>query len=274
MPITNTDFEFLRRFMLQNSAMVLDADKAYLAETRLSALVHRESLLSIENLVQKLRLDGYGPLQRKVVDALTNHETWFFRDLAPFDLLRKDLLPSVHERKAGSPILIWSAASSSGQEAASIAMLAREMWPDASMRVRILGTDISAPVLERARVGRYSQLEVNRGLPAQMLARYFRRDGTEWELASEIRKMLEFRQLNLAEPWAPVPQMDIILLRNVLIYFALETKRETLDRIYRGLAPGGCLILGAAETTLGLHDGYERILNGRCSYYRKPLNRI
>jgi chemotaxis protein methyltransferase CheR len=271
MPIADGDFEFLRQFMLQNSAMVLDADKAYLAETRLSALVHRESLSSIENLVQRLKLESYGPLQRKVVDALTNHETWFFRDLAPFELLRKELLPAVRERKGGAPIFIWSAASSTGQEAGSIGMLAREMWSDAAMRVRILGTDISAPVLERARAGRYSQLEVNRGLPAQMLARYFRREGSEWELSPEIRKMLEFRQLNLAEPWAPVPPMDIILLRNVLIYFTVETKRETLDRIYRGLTPGGCLILGAAETTLGLHDGYERVLNGRCSYYRKPL---
>jgi chemotaxis protein methyltransferase CheR len=271
MPIADIDFEFLRRFMLQNSAMVLDANKAYLAETRLSVLVHRESLTSIEHLVQRLRMDGYGSLHRKVVDALTNHETWFFRDLAPFELLRNVLLPQLRERKLGTPIEIWSAASSSGQEPGSIAMLAREMWPDAPARVRILGTDVSAPVLERARAGRYSQFEVNRGLPAQMLARYFRRDGSEWAIVPEIRKMLEYRQLNLAEPWAPLPQMDIILLRNVLIYFTQETKREILNRIYRVLVPGGSLILGAAETTLGLHDGYERIPNERCGYYRRPM---
>lgn len=271
MAMTDTDFEFLRRFMLQNSAMVLDGDKAYLAETRLSILVQRESLASIEHLVETLKAGRCEPLHLKVVDALTNHETWFFRDVAPFELLRNDLLPSIRENKSGVPIAIWSAASASGQEAASVAMIAREIWPDAQVRVRILATDVSAPVLERARAGRYSQLEVSRGLPAQMLARYFRRDGGEWELIPDIRKMVEYRQLNLAEPWAPVPPMDIILLRNVLIYFAQETRREILDRVYRVLSPGGCLVLGAAETTLGLHDGFERILNGRWSYYRRAV---
>ena len=271
MAIAQEEFEYLRRFIFANSAMVLDEEQSYVAESRLSKLVYQEGVPSIRDLVRQLKLETNGPLQRKVIDALTNHETWFFRDVAPFELLRTVLLPEMQSRKrTGEPVTIWSAAASSGQEASSIAMTARELWMDAEAKVRIIATDVSQPVLERARLGRYSQLEINRGLPAVLLARYFRRDGLEWEVLPEIRRMIDYRWLNLAEPWPSMPALDIVFLRNVMIYFDQTTKRTILERVYRVLQPGGVLVLGGAETTLGLHDGFVRVPSGKTSYYQKP----
>lgn len=274
MGISTLEFEYLQKLMLEKAAIVLDDDKRYLAESRLTPLVGKEGFSSVQGLLAQMRTRHSQDLNRKVLDAMTNNETWFFRDADPFDGLRMTILGEVvKQRHAQRRIAIWSAASSSGQEAYSIAMLIREHFPGLlSWDLRILGTDISTEILRRARNGRYSQLEVNRGLPVQMLAKYFEQRGLEWELTPSIRGMVDFRQMNLAEHWPEMGKFDIIFLRNVLIYFDVETKRTILSRMARVIAPDGYLFMGCAETTLNLSDEFERVPCGRMFCYRLRKN--
>jgi len=270
MTIAPADFEYVQKLVHERAAIVLEPGKEYLAESRLLAVARREGLGSLAELVARLRGERWNPLHRKVVEAMTTNETSFFRDAHPFDALRRRILPEVLERRAAERVLrIWSAASSSGQEAYSIAMLLRE--EAAALRgwqVGILGTDLSAEMVARARAGRFSQLEVNRGLPATFLARYFRRRGMEWEIDEAVRGMVEFREMNLADAWPVLPEMDVVFMRNVLIYFDLDTKRAVLARVRRVLRPGGYLFLGGAETTINLDDGFERVVLDQAPAYR------
>lgn len=206
---------------------------------------------------------------------MTTNETSFFRDIHPFAALERHLLPElITRRSAQRRLSIWSAACSSGQEPYTVAMILADRF--AQLRdwdVRILATDISTEMLERARTGRYSQLEMNRGLPAVRLVRHFTRAGTGWEASAALRAAVEFRQLNLVEPWPAMASMDVVLLRNVLIYFSVATKREVLARLRRVLRPDGFLILGGAETTLGLDEHFERLQTGTGSCYRLRAER-
>ena len=206
----------------------------------------------------------------KVVEAMTTNETSFFRDNHPFEALRTELIPAAMKRNAGVRRLsVWSAASSTGQELYTIAMVLDTTFPQlAGWSVNLYGTDLSTDVLARARAGRFSPLEVNRGLPAPMLVKYFERSGSEYEIDSKLRKWTKFDQMNLAEPWPALPLFDVVFCRNVLIYFDIPVRKKILEKIRRTLAPGGCLILGAAETTIGVVDGYTPVRHGNTVVYR------
>lgn len=270
MSISAVDFDYLRRLLRDRTAIVLDADKEYLAESRLAQLISEEGFSSLRDLVDQLRANSFNGLHRKVVNAMTNNETWFFRDVLPFQALQKKIVPELMAaRSAEKTLRIWSAACSAGQEPYSIAMLLRENFPELlQWRIQIVATDISNAVLQKAERGRYSQLEINRGLPACLLARYFSREGIEWELSREIRDMVEFRVINLADRWPTLPVMDVIFLRNVLIYFDVETKKMVLNKARWQLRPDGYLFLGGAETTLNLDDRYRRVQYETTVFYQ------
>lgn len=267
------EFEYLRQFVAHHSAIMLDEGKGYLAESRLTPLAYREGMDSVQELVARIRDKSFCDLHRKVLDAMMNNETWFFRDHLPFEALRRGIIPElIADRAALRRINIWSAASSSGQEAYSIAMMIKEEFGGLpGWTITILGTDLSSAILDRARSGRYSQLEINRGLPAKYLARYFTREGSDWILSPEIRRMVEFRALNLAVPWCNLPRFDAVFFRNVLIYFEVEKKREMFSRLLSTMKPDGYLLLGAAETTYGLCDRFARISWDKTAYFRPKM---
>ncbi|SIO56739.1 MCP methyltransferase, CheR-type [Singulisphaera sp. GP187] len=270
MPLSRADFDFVRDLVCSRSAIALPAEKLYLAEARLGPLALAEGFGSIAELLGQVRALPGGGLPQKVVEALATHETSFFRDLHPFEALRRDILPELIQRRSAERRLeIWSAACSSGQEPYSIAMLLREHFAGLpGWTVSILATDISSEILRKAGEGRYNQAEINRGLPARLLVKYFRKQGTSWQLTDDIRRMVEFRALNLIEPWPRLRAPDILLLRNALIYFETETKKMILSRIHRVLRPDGYLFLGGAESTLGLADAFERTDHERAGCYR------
>ena len=255
--ISLSDFDYVRRLVYERSAIALDDSKEYLVEARLAPIVRREGLASVSELVHRLR-SGAADLRDEVVAAVATNETSFFRDIHPFDALRDVIIPDVLSTNGGRRIALWSAAASTGQEAYSLAMIVREHFPHVP-DVSILATDFSADVLARARTGRFSQLEVNRGLPARLLVKYFKQDGRDWRLAEDIRRMVTFRQLNLARPLAGMPAIDVAFVRNVLIYFDPPTKSQVLERVADVLRPRGYLFLGASETTYGLSDSFERV---------------
>lgn len=269
--ITNENYTFLQQHVYKESGIVLDSGKQYLLEARLAPIARREGIESINDLCNLLRGVQRTDLKREVVEAMTTNETLFFRDLAPFEALRKHVLPKIRERNAASrSISIWSAAASTGQEAYSIAILLLEAGL-ADWNLRILGTDLNESVLERARSGRYLQVEVNRGLPAASLVKYFDRQGLEWQLKENIRRMVRFEPFDLRRSMAGKGPFDIVYCRNVLIYFDLDTKRQILSGIFRTLVPGGYLTLGAAETMLNLNADFQRATFDQSTYYQKPL---
>jgi chemotaxis protein methyltransferase CheR len=268
--MTDQDFDFIRRLLQQRCAIVLEAGKQYLVEARLTPIVRQLNLGSIGELVNQLRSRPVTGLHAQVVEALATNETSFFRDHHPFEALRKVVLPDLVRRRGDERRLhIWCAASSSGQEPYSLALLLREHFPElAGWKVALLASDFSREILARARAGRYNQIEVNRGLPAALLVKYFRQHGTDWQLEADVRDGVDFREINLVQPWPPLPRMDLILIRNVLIYFDTETKKALLGRLARLLRPDGYLLLGGAETTLNLDDSYRRVEQLKSGFYQ------
>jgi chemotaxis protein methyltransferase CheR len=259
--MTDQDFDAVCGLLRERSAVVLDAGKQYLVEARLRPLVHELRLNSIGELVAQVRRHPANGLDRQIVEALVTTESSFFRDHHPFEGLRREVLPDlINRRRAERRLNIWCAASSTGQEPYSLALLIREHFPElAGWNVSLLASDLSRAVLARAREGRYNQIEVNRGLPAALLVRYFEQHGTSWQLKASIRGMVDFREINLAGAWPSLPRMDLVLLRNVMIYFEVETKKTILGRLARLLSPDGYLVLGGVETTLNLDDAYRRV---------------
>jgi chemotaxis protein methyltransferase CheR len=267
------EYDYIRTLVKRSSAMVLDDGKEYLIQARLANLVRQEGVPTIEHLVAKLRERPDGPLHSRVVEAMTINETSFFRDINPFEVIKRQVLPALQKARATNrTINIWSAACSTGQEPYSLAMVLREVLPDiATWRVKIHATDLCSQVLEKAKLGKFSQLEVNRGLPAPMLIKHFVQDGTEWAVKPHLRELVEFRQMNLSAPWTGLPPMDVVLMRNVLIYFDVETKRRLLGYLRDVLRPDGYLFLGAAETTFNIDGSFEAVEQGRTIYYRRSL---
>ncbi len=263
------DTAFVRDLVYRRAAIRLDDDKEYLITSRLEQLVHGGLTASVKGLVAEAR-QGRQDAATKIVEAITTHETLFFRDQEPFEALRTHILPPLLAPGRPAPKLtFWSAACSSGQEPYSLAMMFLEHFPrlvDAGLR--IIGTDLSAQILAKAREARYGQLEVNRGLPASYLVKYFERLPGAWQLKPEVRRLVELKQQNLLEPWGLPARPDVVFMRNVLIYFDAATKRALLERVRAELGPGGVLFLGAAETTLGVHDGWERVPAGKTAWYR------
>ena len=272
MPVRTEDFKFLADLIRERSAISIGPDKEYLVESRLAPVARAAGLPDLEALVGELRRPFPDPAVReRVIEAMTTNETSFFRDHHPFDALRTSVVPDVMARNASTRRLrLWSAASSTGQELYSIAMLLDSSFADlAGWSVRLHGTDLSNEVLAKARSGRYSALEVNRGLPAPMLVRYFAREGAEYVIDPAIAARCTFERINLAEPWvmSDAP-FDVVFCRNVLIYFEIDVRRQILDRIRRSLVPGGYLFLGSAESTVGLVDGFEAVRLGNTVVYR------
>lgn len=224
----------------------------------MAPVLEQEKLASLNELCHRLRNQPSEPLRRKVVECMTTHETLFFRDPAVFDALRSELIPSlVRERQGTRTLRIWSAACWSGQEPYSLAMLLLEAGL-AGWNLQILGTDLSYQILDRARSGQYLQIEVNRGLPAQLLVKYFQRTGRQWQIKEEVRRMVRFTPFDLRQPMNTLGPFDLVLCRNVLIYFELETRRRILTNLRTTIVPGGYLLLGSSETTFNLDESFVR----------------
>lgn len=268
--LTKADYDFVRTVVRQKAGIVVEEKKCYLIDARLTALARRIGLESNAKLVAELRTGGRGLLD-KVVEALTTNETSFFRDGHPFDGLRTHILPEMLKKRAADKRLtVWCAAASTGQEPYTIAMLLQEHFSAAlaGWHVKILGTDLSAQVIEQAKAGRYTPLEMNRGLPPAYQLKYFAKQDADWVLSPDVRGMVEFRPFNLLDSFAAIPPCDLLLMRNVLIYFDLDTKKLILDKVRRVLRPDGHLFLGGAETTLHIDNGYERVATGDTTTYR------
>lgn len=273
------DYSFLCDFLEKRSGLVLNDGKQYLVEARLLPLAQSANLKDISDLVRDLRLGRNPVLATSVIEEMTTNETSFFRDRQPFEELKQVMLPALLEaRKTRHVLRIWSAAASTGQEAYSIAMTLLDQMPDARQwRIEIIATDIAEKILERAREGVYSQLEVQRGLPVQQLVKYFDKHPQGFQVKAEIRRMVSFQQLNLFDPFARLGSFDVIFCRNVLIYFNTAAKADILNRMSRQIAPDGYLILGAAETVLGLTDAFSRTSSCKSAVYApsgKPAGKL
>jgi chemotaxis protein methyltransferase CheR len=266
----NLEFKALRDFVRLKSGIQLGDDKAFLAVTRLTPLLWRHKLKGFGELVAGLALDGNGTLAQETLDLMTTNETWFFRDAGPFDGLREEILPGLlKSRGPQRKLRVWSAASSAGQEAYSMAMTLLHYFDQVrSWDVKIIGTDISEAMLERVRKGEYDQFEVNRGLPLTMMVKYFEQVGLKWAVKPDLRRLVEPRALNLNAAWPPLPRFDVIFLRNVLIYFDQADKRKIMERMAYQLAPDGALFLGGSEMMEDLSDRFIPVNLKRGRYFK------
>jgi chemotaxis protein methyltransferase CheR len=256
--VTPPDYEYLRKLLKDNSGLDLSADKQYLIESRLLPLSRKCGVAGISELVLKMK-GGSAAIITQVVEAMTTNETFFFRDKVPFDHFRDAIMPEILKARAGRrSIRIWCAAGSTGQEPYSLAMCLKEMSAaTAGWRIEILATDLSQEVLEKSKAGIYSQFEVQRGLPIQMLVKYFKQTGELWQVNPDIRAMVQHRQLNLLHDFSQLGVFDVIFCRNVLIYFDQDTKINIFNRLAKITESDGFLVLGAAETVVGLTDVYK-----------------
>ncbi len=256
--MTPPDYEYLRKFLKDSSGLDLSADKHYLIESRLLPIARKAGLPGISELVQKLKT-GPTAIANQVIEAMTTNETFFFRDKVPFDHFRDVIMPEMLQaRAARRSVRIWCAAGSTGQEPYSLAMCLKEMSAAlAGWRVEILATDLSLEVIEKSKAGLYSQFEVQRGLPIQMLVKYFKQTGELWQINPEIRAMVQHRQINLLHDFSQLGVFDVIFCRNVLIYFDQDTKIDIFRRLAKSTDSDGFLALGAAETVVGLTDVFK-----------------
>jgi chemotaxis protein methyltransferase CheR len=266
--MTPMEYDYLRKLLKERSGLVLGADKQYLVESRLLPVGRKAGAASLSELVQKLKGADGEPLAADVVEAMTTNESFFFRDKIPFDHFRDTIMPALLAARAGQRrIRIWCAACSTGQEPYSLAICLKEMSQQvAGWRIEIISTDISREVLEKAKAGIYSQFEVQRGLPIALLVKYFTQVGEMWQVAPDVRAMVQYRPLNLLHDFAQLGAFDVIFCRNVLIYFDQETKVSILERMARTVERDGYLVLGAAETVVGLTDSFKPIPDRRGLY--------
>ncbi|MDT5040999.1 MAG: chemotaxis protein methyltransferase CheR [Actinoplanes sp.] len=268
MSLAQSDFNFVSALVRREAAIVLAPGKEYLVEARLIPVARAVGATSVADFLAELQRRPSKDHQRRIIDALTTNETSWYRDREPFAALTDVVLPElVKSRSSTRKVRLWSAASSSGQEAYSLAITLQEQLP-AGWSYEIMGSDISTEMVKRAEAGEYSQVEVNRGLPATQLVQYFDRAGAHWRIVPSLRRNVSFKLMNLTTPLPSMPPFDVIFLRNVLIYFDVATKKTVLRNVGRLLRPDGLLFLGAAETTIGIDDNYERVAAGRTSAYR------
>jgi chemotaxis protein methyltransferase CheR len=270
--VTPLDYDFLRRRLKERSGLVLSADKQYLVESRLLPVARKAGLGTLRELVAALQCGNAEALMTAVVEAMMTNESLFFRDKAPFEHFRSTILPALKAARQNSrTIRIWCAAAAAGQEPYSLAICLKEMEHDvAGWRIDLLATDLSNDVLEKARLGIYSQFEVQRGLPIHLLIKYFTQSNDMWQLVPDVRGMVKYRQLNLMSDFAHLGMFDLVLCRNVLIYFDQQTKVDLLDRLARVIAPDGYLVLGAAETVVGLTDSFTIVPEKHGLYAPNP----
>jgi len=267
--LSHEQFSALSSLLKDETAVVLDSGKEYLVESRLTCLMREEGFPTLGDMIDTVLQRSNPLLNKKVLLALTTNETSFFRDLAPFEFLKGTVLPEIMKNRAQTKTLtLWSAACSSGQEPYSMAIALKEACPDlASWRVKIMASDINPSVVSKAKEGVYSSLEVNRGLPIQLLLKYFHQKGEQFLVSEEIKSMVSFFEQNLIASW-PATQVDVLFLRNVLIYFDTETKRGLFEKVKAILAPDGYLFLGTAETPYRIVEGFAKV-NGATNVYRK-----
>ena len=270
MSVLTAEFAYLQQLVLDRSAIVLADDKEYLVESRLLPIARELGLETADAVIERVRLTRNRALEDRVVEAMTTNETLWFRDVHPFTALRRTVLPDLISRRSASRQLsVWSAACSSGQELYSVTMLLGESFPDVlEWNLSLHGTDLSSDMVAKARAGCYSTLEINRGLPASMLVRNFTHDGNQYRINDDIRKLPSFRQMNLAEPWPVMPRYDLIMVRNVLIYFDLPTRKRILEAAARCLDPDGYLFIGSSETMMGVTDVFDQQSADGATFYR------
>ena len=271
MAISKPDFDYISQLAHREAAIVLEPGKEYLVETRLGPLAQTQGFPSLSGFIDHLRTNARTtPLHDKVIDALTTNETFFFRDVHPFESLRQHILPAMIQKRATARRLtIWSAACSTGQEPYSLAMMLLEHFPQlASWSVTIQATDLSPTVLKQAADGRYTQFEVNRGLPAAYLVKYFTKKEDRWCIKDEVKKLVQFRPMNLIQSWPVMPPLDLVFVRNVMIYFDVATKKTILKKVRDCLLPHGYLFLGTAETTTNLDPVYQPVTFGKAVVYQ------
>jgi chemotaxis protein methyltransferase CheR len=264
-----SDFDHIRSVVRERSAILLEPGKEYLVEARLTPIAKARGLSGLGELAKKLTSEN-PDLVTEVVQAMTTNETSFFRDQTPFDVLQKSILPEIIARRRSTRSLnVWCGACSTGQEPYSVAITIHEHFPEVTgWDLKIMATDLSSAVIARAQKGAYRQLEVNRGLSASFLLKYFEREGLDFRVRPNVRSMVRFAELNLLQPWTILGKYDVVFLRNVLIYFDVDVKRAILKKVRQHMNPGSYLFLGSAESTMGIDDGFERAPFERASCYR------
>jgi len=264
------NFEYLRKFLYETSGLVIGLDKAYLVESRLVPVARKRNINTLDELVERMAAKSDVRLRTEITDAMMTNESFFFRDIAPFENFRKAVLPKIVEarRRAGRPVVrIWSAACSSGQEPYTLAMILKEESALlAGIRAEIIATDLSTEIVAKAKAGLYSQFEVQRGLPVQLLVKYFSKAGDQWQIAEALRSMVNFRCFNLLDDLAMLGRFDVVFCRNVLIYFDNSTKANILRRIARTVPDDGVLYLGGAESPIGITDAFRPVPDMRGVY--------
>ncbi len=253
-------FEYIAKLVKDKSGIVLTREKEYLLESRLEPVARANGMESVDDVAMALQRPGQSALVNTVIEAMTTNETFFFRDRTPFDLFKNEMLPYMKQaRGTEKKLRIWCAAASMGQEPYSLGMLLKEDPMMASWKIDILGTDISNEALEKAKSGLYSQFEVQRGLPVQLLVKYFKQHGDLWQLDSAVRAMVQYRNFNLLNSFSIHGRFDIVFCRNVLIYFDQPTKKDILERIAKQMPDDGFLVLGAAETVIGITNMFKSV---------------
>lgn len=266
--MTPNDYDFLRKLLKERSGLMLSAEKHYLVESRLLPVARKAGMTNLSDLVQRLKSPDAEGLTTEVVEAMTTNETFFFRDKIPFEHFRQAIMPALLAAREGRQrIRIWCAAASSGQEPYSLAMILKDMEARlGGCRVEILATDISTDILEKAKAGIYSQFEVQRGLPIQLLVKHFAKVGEMWQISSDIRSMVQFRPFNLLHDFSRLGTFDLVMCRNILIYLDQAAKSDILERLAKVTAPDGYLVLGAAETVIGLTRSFKAVADKRGLY--------
>jgi chemotaxis protein methyltransferase CheR len=268
--ISPENYKFLQDYVYRESGIVLEDDKHYLLQARLMPILKKEHLVGLDDICMRLR--GHdADLRVKVVEAMTTNETLFFRDPAQYEALKTKIIPELMKaRELSRRLTFWSAAASSGQEAYSLAIMLLEMGLlNHGWMITIVGTDLSGHVLARAREARFLQIEVNRGLPAPHLVKYFTRQGLEWQLKDQVRSMVRFEKFDLRQSPAGLGTFDVIFCRNVLIYFDMPTKKKILGGLRSALRDDGSLLLGGAEAILDLDGSFGRQVVGQATVYKK-----
>jgi chemotaxis protein methyltransferase CheR len=274
MSVSSRDFDYLRDLVREHSAVAFDAGKEYLVELHLSNFARQAGFDTLASFIEHLKATKFGYLHTAAIEHLVNYETTFFRDSYPFDAIKDSILPEIIQRRQSSQynkIKIWSAACSTGQEVYSLAMLLSEHFPTLDKtNLELVGSDFSSKALMRASNGVYSSLEVKRGLPTSLRKKYFQSYGSGWQIDRKIRSMIDFHQINLINSWSALPfhQVDVIFLRNVLIYFHIDTKKDILYKIKQVIHPQGYLFLGGGETTFNLDNDFERVQLGQAIAYK------
>jgi chemotaxis protein methyltransferase CheR len=271
MPIGGSDFDYICSLIREKTAIILDPGKEYLVDVRLSMLAACEGFESVENLISGLRKNSFNALHQKVVEAMTVNETSFFRDIETCHALKERVLPELMAKRSKQRQLnLWSAACSSGQEPYSLAMLIREHFQELDgWAVQFIASDISTGMLKKAEAGIYNKIEVNRGLPVNFLLKYFQKRGDQWHIREDLRRMIRFQKINLAESLTGMPPMDIILMKNVMIYFDKQMKKRILDHLHHILKPDGYLFLGVAESTVDFSSAFERVQWDQACCFRR-----